>query len=179
MSHRITVACAISVFFLAACAADPGKKVSAAEAELSSDQQKAGAAERDKKAESTSKQESEHAEATSDKNTATTGAKKDVAVAQAALTQDRRDFDAKVKERLAKIDAKVKELKTKSSKLSGKKASAFKTHESDFTSQRGTTGSKIAGLESTSSDAWASAKTDLEQKLDALESTIAAMEKDM
>jgi hypothetical protein len=176
--HRIAVTGALSIVFIAACASDPGKKVSSAEADLSSDQQKAQSDERDKKAESTSKQESEHAEAASDKNSATTGAKKDVAVAQAALAQDRRDFDAKVKERLAKIDAKAKELKTKSAKLTGKKAADFKTHDSTFTTQRGDTTTKIASLDGTSNDAWAGAKTDVEQKLDYLDSAVAAMEKD-
>lgn len=177
--HRIAVTCALSISSIAACASDPGKKVNSAEADLTSEQQKAHSDERDKKAESTSKQESEHAEATSDKNSATTGAKKDVAIARADLAQDRRDFDAKIKERLAKIDAKAKELKTKSAKLTGKKAADFKTHDTTFNSQRSDTGAKIASLEGTSNDGWTSAKTDVEQKLDYLEQAVAAMEKDL
>lgn len=177
--HRIAVTGALSILFVAACASDPGKKVSSAEADLSNEQNKAHSDERDKKAESTSKQESEHAEAAGDKNSATTGAKKDVAVARADLAQDRRDFDAKIKERLAKIDAKAKELKTKSAKLTGKKAADFKTHESTFTNQRAETATKVAGLESSSNDAWAGAKTDVEQKLDYLDSSVTAMEKDL
>jgi hypothetical protein len=177
--HRIAAACTLFILSVTACASDPGKKANAAEGELGAQQQKAHADEQDKKAESTSKNESEHAEATSDKNSATSGAKKDVAVAHADLAQDRRDFDAKTKERLAKIDAKAKELKTKSAKLSGKKAADFKAHEATFTSQRSDAGTKIASLESSSNDGWAAAKADVEKKLDYLTSAVEAMEKDL
>lgn len=177
--NRIAIAGALSIFSLTACASDPGKKVNSAEAELHSDQHKADSNERDQKAESTSKQESAHAEATADKNSATTGAKKDVAVAQAGMAQDRRDFDTKTKERLAKIDAKAKELKSKSAKLTGKKATDFKTHETTFNNQRSEIGTKIASLDGTSNDGWAGAKTDVDQKLDYLEKAVDAMEKDL
>lgn len=177
--NRIAVVCALTVVGIAGCASDPGKKASTAENDLSSDQIKAQSVENDKNAEATRKQEASHAEAAADKSAATSGAKKDVTVAHADLAQDRRDFDAKTKERLAKIDAKAKELKTKSVKLSGKKAADYKAHQSTFTSQRTETGTKVSSLTSSSNDGWSSAKTDVEKQLDGLEAALDTMEKDL
>jgi hypothetical protein len=177
--NHFAVVCTLTVVGIAGCGGDPGKKVNAAEGELTSDQQKAQATETDKNAEATRKAETAHAESAGDKNAATSDAKKDVAVAHADLAQDRRDFDAKTKERLAKIDAKAKELKTKSTKLTGKKAADFKAHHAAFTTQRTETATKVTGLETSTSDGWSAAKSDLEKKLDNLESSISTMEKDL
>lgn len=177
--NHIAVVCTLTVVGLAGCASDPGKKVNAAENELTSEQIKAQSAENDKNAEATRKAETAHAESAGDKNAATSDAKKDVAVAHADLAQDRRDFDAKTKERLAKIDAKAKELKTKGTKLTGKKAADFKAHQTAFNSQRTETGTKVTSLTSSSNDGWTSAKTDVEKQLDNLESALDGMEKDL
>jgi hypothetical protein len=176
---QIAVLCTLTVAGIAGCASDPGKKVNTAEGELSSDEQKAHSAEQDKNAEATRKQETALAESAGDKNAATTDAKKDVAVAKADLAQDRRDFDSKAKEQLAKIDAKAKELKTKSAKLSGTKAADYKAQQTSFTTQRTEVASKMMSLESSSNDGWATAKADLEKKLEALESTLSGMEKNL
>ncbi len=177
--NRIAVLCTLTVVGIAGCASDPGKKANTAETELTNEQQKAGVKEQDKNAEANAKHETAHAEATADKNNATSEAKKDVGVANANLAQDRRDFDTKTKERLAKIDAKAKELKTKSAKLTGKKAADYKTHSTAFTTSRTEAGTKASGLEASSNDGWATAKSDLEKKLDSLEGMLDAMEKDL
>jgi hypothetical protein len=179
--NRIVTVCAFSVGIVSVvgCGSDPAKKVNTAETELTNEQQKAHSDEQDKNAEATRKQETAHAESAGDKNTATTDAKKDVAVAHADLAQDRRDFDAKTKERLAKIDARAKELKTKGAKLTGKKAADFKGHQTAFTTVRGETNAKVSSLESSSNDGWTAAKTDVEKKLENLESSLDSMEKDL
>lgn len=177
--NRIALACTISVIGIAGCASDPGKKANTAEAELTSEEQRAKTAERDKNAEATSNHEAKHAEASADKNIATSEAKKDVSDARADLAQDRRDFETKAKERLAKIDAKAKELKTKSSKLTGKKATDFKAHYASFTTQRGEATNKVTGLASSTNESWSPTKTDLEKKLDNLDASLDAMEKDL
>lgn len=177
--NKIAVLCTLTVLGIAGCASDPGKKVDTAEGELSADQQKAHAAEQDKNAEATRKEETAKAESAGDKNAATTDAKKDVAVAKADLAQDRRDFDAKTKERIAKLDAKAKEIKTKSAKLTGKKATDYKALQTSFTKQRAEVDTKVAGLASSSNDGWASAKSDVEKKMDELESALTTMEKDL
>lgn len=177
--NKIAVLCTLTVVGIAGCASDPGKKVNTAEGELTSDQQKANSAEQDKNAESTRKQETAQAESAGDKNAATTDAKKDVAVAKADLAQDRRDFDSKTKERLAKIDAKAKELKTKSAKLTGTKAADYKGHQTSFTTERTEVGAKVAGLASSSNDGWSTAKSDVEKKIDNLDSALSSMEKDL
>lgn len=175
---RISYAVLLTIVGVAGCASDPAKKVNGAEAELHSDQQKAHADERDTNATATNKQETAHAESAADKNAATTDGKKDVAVARADMAQERRDVDAKIKERLAKADSKAKELSTKSAKLTGKKAADFKNHQTNFNTQRSETAAKVTTLESSSNDAWSSAKTDVEKKLDSLENAVAMMEKD-
>ncbi len=177
--NKIAVLCTLTVIGIAGCASDPGKKVNTAEGELTADQQKADSAEKDKNAESTSKQETAKAESAGDKNAATTDAKKDVAVAKADLAQDRRDFDAKTTERLAKIDAKAKEFKTKSAKLTGTKGADYKAHQTAFTTQRSEVSMKVTGLASSSNEGWATAKSDVEKKIDDLESALSTMEKDL
>jgi hypothetical protein len=179
--HRIATACALTVsgFLIAGCASDPGKKVNAAEAELTDQKVEARGEERDSNAEATQRHESDHAESAADKHAATTDAKRNVDAAHADLAQDRRDVDAKTKERIAKIDAKEKELKTKSSKLTGKKAADFKAHHAVFTNQRSEAGTKIAALETTSTHDWASAKKDLEMRLGNLEDALTRMEQDL
>ena len=177
--HRISVACILSVFAIAGCASDPSKKVSAAEAELTSDRQKGLTKEKDDNAESTRKAETARAEAAADKTLATSEATKDVNRAHADLAQDRRDFDTKAKERLAKADAKVKELKTKSAKLKGAKASSFKTHYTTFTTLREETTSKVTGLGASGNAEWPAAKAECEKKLDNIEATVDSMEKDL
>ena len=174
---RILIACTLTVVGIAGCGADPGKKVNAAEADLTSEQQKAKTEEHDRNAEASRKHESDHAEGTADKNLATSEAKKDVAVAKADLAQDRRDFDTKTKERLAKVDAKIKELKTKSPKLAGKKAADYKAHETTYTAQRAEVNAKVTGLGTSTNDGWETAKKDVEKKLDSLETTVTNMEK--
>lgn len=176
--NRIVIACTLTVVGIAGCASDPSKKVNAAEAELTSEQQKARSEEQDKNAEATRKHETDHAEAAADKSLATSDAKKDVSNARADLAQDRRDFDAKTKERLAKIDAKVKELKTKSTKLTAKKATDFKAHYTNFTTQRVEANAKVSSLSTSANGDWSAAKTDVEKKLDNLETTLDSMEKD-
>ena len=173
---RITTVLTFALVGISGCAGDPGKKVNAAEAELTSEQQKAQTAERDKNAEATSTQEAKHATAAADKTLATSDAKKDVSTAHADLTQDRRDFDAKTKERLAKIDAKAKELKTKSAKLNGKKATDFKALYATFTSQRSEATTKVTGLGTSANEEWSTSKTDVEKKLENLEATLGSME---
>ena len=173
---RITTVLTFALVGISGCAGDPGKKVNAAEAELTSEQQKAHTAERDKNAESTSAQEAQHATAAADKTLATSDAKKDVSTAHADLAQDRRDFDAKTKERLGKIDAKAKELKTKSAKLAGKKATDFKALYATFTTERGEATTKVSGLGSSTNENWMATKADFEKKLDALETTLGSME---
>ena len=175
--NRIAIACTLTVLGSAGCGGDPGKKVNAAEADLTSEQRKAKTDEHDKNAEANRKHETNHAEATADKNLATSEAKKDVAVAKADLAQDRRDFDTKTKERLAKIDAKAKELKTKSAKLAGKKATDYKAHHTTFTTQRAEVNTKVSGLEASTNDGWSTAKNEVEKQLDALEATLGNMEK--
>jgi hypothetical protein len=178
--NRIAAACTLTTLVaIAGCASDPGKKVNAAEAELTGDKQKAGTEERDTNAEATSKNEGAHAESAADKNAATTDAKTDLRVAHADLEQDRRDFGATTKERLAKIDAKAKELKTKSVKLTGKKAADFKAHYASFLPQRDAASTRVSSLQSTTSDAWSAAKTDVEKKLEGLEGTLTGMESDL
>ena len=176
---KIAVLCTLTVVGIAGCGSDPGKKVNAAEGELSSDEAKARAAEQDKNAEATRKQETALAESAGDKNAATSDAKKDIAVAKADLAQDRRDFDSKAKERLAKIDAKAKELKTKSAKLTGAKATAYKAQATAFTTDRTEVGTKMTALESSSNDAWSTTKSEIEKKFGSLETVLAAMEKDL
>jgi hypothetical protein len=174
---RILIACTLTIVGIAGCAADPGKKVNSAEADLTSEQQKAKTEEHDRNAEASRKHETDHAEGNAEKNLATSEAKKDVAVAKADLAQDRRDFDTKTKERLAKLDAKVKELKTKSPKLAGKKAADYKAHQTTFTTQRADVNAKVTGLETSTNDGWATAKKDVEKTLDSLETTLDNMEK--
>ncbi len=176
--NRIAVVCALTIVGTAGCASDPGRKANAAEAELSSEQQRTSNEEQDKNAEATRKHESKNAEASSDKNLATSEAKKDVNDAHADLSQERRDADTKAKERLAKVDARAKELKTKSSKLTGKKAADFKAHYATFTTERGEANTKVSSLGTSTNDGWSTAKTDLEKKLDGLESTVDSMGKD-
>lgn len=176
---RITVASIVSAVAILGCASDPGKKVSSAETQLTSDQQKERSGEQDKNAEATNAQETARAESSAKKDTSLSALKKDVAMANADLAQDRRDFDAKVKERLAKLDAKAKELKTKSEKLSGKKSADFKAHQTMFMNQRADANTKMTSAENSTSDGWATAKADVQTKLDSLESTLESMEKDL
>ena len=177
--NRIAILCTLTAVGIAGCASDPGKKVDTAENALTSDQQKAHTEEADKNAEATRKHEGEHAESAADKATTTSEAKKDVSVAHANLADDRRDFDAKTKERLAKIDAKAKELKTKSAKLTGKKATDFKTRNATFTTQRAEANTKVSGLATSTNDGWSTAKADVEKKLESLETTLDTMDKDL
>jgi hypothetical protein len=177
--NHFAVVCTLTVVGIAGCGGDPGKKVNAAEGELTSDQQKAQATETDKNAEATRKAETAHAESAGDKNAATSDAKKDVAVAHADLAQDRRDFDAKTKERLAKIDAKAKELSAKSAKLTGKKAMDFKTQQTSYTSLRSDANAKVSGLASATNDGWSAAKADVAKSLDDLDSVLTGMGKDL
>ncbi len=176
--HRISIASILSVFAIAGCASDPSKKVSAAEAELTSDHQKALTKEKDENAETTRNAETARAETKADKTLATSDATKDVHHAHVDLAQDRHDFDVKAKERLAKADAKVRELKTKSAKLKGAKASSFNTHYATFTTLRDETSSKVNGLGASGNAEWSSAKAECEKKLDNVEATVASMESD-
>jgi hypothetical protein len=177
--NRIAAVCALTVVGITGCASDPGKKVNAAETELTGEKQNARTDERDTNAEATSKNESAHAESAADKSSATTDAKTDLSVAQAGLAQDRRDFGATAKERLAKIDAKAKELKTKSVKLTGKKATEFKAHYASFVPQRDAASTKVSTLDGATADGWSAAKTDVEKKLETLEGTLTSMESDL
>lgn len=177
--NRMAMTGILSVLGVAGCAADPGTKVTSAEAALTSEQQKARSEEQSKNAEATRKQEAAHAEAAAAKTLATSEARKDVSAAQADLAQDRRDFDAKTTERLAKADAKAKELKTKSTKLTGKKAADFKGHFATFNTLRGEATSKVSNLGTSANSEWSAAKTDLERRLDGLESTLDSMAKDL
>ena len=177
--HRIALVCTLTLVGSTACGGDPGKNVNTAESELSGDQQKASTEQQDANAEATSKEETAHAEAAADKNAATSDAKTNVAVSKADLEQDRRDFDSKTKERLAKIDAKAKELSTKSAKLTGKKATDFKTQQTSYTTLRNDANAKVSGLASATNDGWSAAKADVVKSLDDLDSALAGMGKDL
>jgi DNA repair exonuclease SbcCD ATPase subunit len=179
--NRIAVACTLglAVVGLAGCASDPAKKANTAETELSSEQHRSAVEENDKHAEATSKHEEKNAEAAADKNLANSEAKKNVTDAKADLAQERRDFDTKTKERVGKIDARAKELKTKSAKLTGKKASDFKTRLATFNTQRGEVNGRVTSVTNSANDGWTPAKTDLEKKLDNCETTLDTMEKDL
>lgn len=195
---RLSLLSTFSVGLLAfGCASDPNKKIDGAETTLTNEQQKARsdqaeldrkqAEERaesqgkspDKQAELQRKHESDQASTRSDGKQGVSGATQDLSEAHANMAKERRDFEAKVKERLDKADAKAKELKTKSGKLNAKKTSTFNSNSKLFNQERQDVEAKSKTLGTVSDDMWASVKTDVEKKLEAMESTLDKMGSDL
>ena len=180
----------VAVFALAACASDPNKRVEASETNLTSEQQKARedqaeldrkqAEERtrnsnggfDKHNEMKKTHEQEQAELAAEKKQDLSAAHRDVDDAHANLDQARRDFDAKVQERLDKAEAKAKELKTKSTKLDAKKKGEFESNYKLYTQARTDVTGKLKSIKAAKDDQFSSMKSDIEKRLDTMESAL-------
>lgn len=180
----------VAVLALAACASDPNKRVEASETNLTSEQQKARedqaaldrkqADERarttnggfDKQNETKKDHEQEQAALASEQKQGISTATKDLDDSKANLEKERRDFDAKVQERLDKADAKAKEIKTKSTKLDAKKKGEFETNYKLYTQARTDVSGKFKTLKAAKDDQFSSIKSDIEKRLDTMESAL-------
>jgi hypothetical protein len=180
---------------LAACEKNPNAEVKSAQAELTSEQQKAQQddaqlrqkqaneraenqnASSEEQAELRRKQTSERAETTAEGQVATSDAQRDVTHAKEKMAQDRRDFGTKSSERLVKLDSRAQEMKTKSAKLAANKKQEFNTNYARYLNERDAVSAKINGLSTVIDDSWQPTKTDVEKKLDALENTLDKMDK--
>lgn len=197
--HRVFLATnAVSILgLLVGCASDPNKKVETAETNLTSEHQEARqdqaalerrqASERaekqnagwEQKVELRSEHQAEQAEQTSESSQGIHGAERGVVEARANLVEERRDVDAKVRERLAKADARAEELARKSAKLDAKRAADFRTNEKQFRAARGEVDARANTLRTTPDGSFASVRSDVEKRLDVMESALNEMAKDL
>lgn len=197
LTRLMMVPAVLSLAFAAGCASDPNKEVKSADTELTSEQQKANqdqreladkqAAERaknppktrDDAAEMNAKHNEQQHETLANGQSNVSSAEKNVANANENMAQDRRDFETKAKERLGKLDAKAQEMKTKSAKLVPAKKTTFNTNFTKYSTDRASANTKIQNLPTIANDNWQSAKKDLENSLDTLETQVDKLEKDL
>lgn len=194
---RLSLAAVVASALAVGCANDPNKKVESAEADLASERERANAEQAElsrkqmeeradnsnagweERAEMDRRHESDQAETTADSQQNISGARNDVVAARSDMAQDRRDFDSTVQERLSKADAKAKELKTKSVKLDGKKSVEFNANLKHFSQARNEAEAKARSLKESDGASWSSVKSDVEKRLDLMESTLDKMGKDL
>jgi hypothetical protein len=175
-THMFTVT---ALFLAVGCASDPHKDVRSAQSELNQSQIDAtethGATtttNREKQAEADREKREKRAEATAETSKETLDARAKVAEAKINMAKEREAFDIDAKERIRKLSARADEAKVKAAKLTGKKASAFKSAWSKYETLKGETVSRLKTLPTVADDTWKNESDNVDKTLNGLEKSI-------
>jgi membrane protein involved in colicin uptake len=185
----------------AACASDPNRNVKSAEANLTSEQQKANAEEArlnerqaqeqvaaqqqqqqqsaDKRVELQSKQLEERAEATADTTKNLADADKDLATAHAEMQKERTATEADARARVTKADAKAWEARNKSAKVPANKRAKFNVNVNAYNTKKAEVQTLLSTMTRASDNEWNNAKVLLEKNLDELDGFARRLDEDM
>lgn len=197
--ERLAVATAALILGVTACAADRGKQVKQAEADLTSAQAEAAEAQArldekqareaaeaqqrgigpEEQAELVTEQVEEQAETKAKGAKEVAEAKERAAGAQAGMTTERTKVEADAKERLTKAEARVAEAKTKSGKLTGGKRAQYDAEMRTFDLKKDEVRQQLDKLGRVTDEEWKDAKTKLDKSLDHLEAAVKRLEKDL
>jgi hypothetical protein len=192
----LTLALAAST---AACASDRNKEVRSAEANLTSEQQKAredqAALDRkqtheqavaqqkpmtsEERVELRSDQLQDRAELNAENKKDIAEADKDVTNAHADMQKERTTVETDAKARFNKADAKAWEAKTKSGKVPAAKKPRWSADWTTYSAKKSEVQNRLGALSNASNEQWKDSKAKLEKSLDDLEASVQRLNDDL